>query len=179
MHWLPVETGPGPRVSSLSVQTGVGGWGGWRERLRKGRDEESRTQNWELFVFLGDAEPGLCRCQHQGTGLERSQAPEGRLKHQMVPLVPARKNGSFLKDRISDLSPCEQFYFRGCGTPFPPYQQWGNTGASGMHDSRKISPESMRINHSSSSSSAMPRAWVPGARADGARWMETMPLSKA
>ena len=48
-----------------------------------------------------------------------------------------------------------------------------------MHDSRKISPESMRINHSSSSSSAMPRAWVPGARADGARWMETMPQSKA
>lgn len=34
-------------------------------------------------------------------------------------------------------------------------------------------------NHCSSSSSAMPRARVPGTREGAARWMEMMPLSKA
>lgn len=78
-NWAPAQ-------GELTVCTNTGGgWGRWRERLRKGRDEESRTQNWELFVFLGDAEPGLRRCPYPGTGSERSQAPEGRLEHQMAP----------------------------------------------------------------------------------------------
>lgn len=41
MHWLPVETGPGPRVSSLSVQTQ--GWGvGWMEREVKERKRRGK-----------------------------------------------------------------------------------------------------------------------------------------
>lgn len=51
-------------------------------------------------------------------------------------------------------------------------QQQGNTGTFGMYDGRKISPGSMRTNHSSSSSSAKPRAVI-------ARRMKTMLLSKA
>lgn len=70
-------------------------------------------------------------------------------------------------------------FIMGVAPHFQPYQQQGNTGASGMYDRRKISPGGVRTSHSSSSSSAMLRDRVPGARAGVVRWIETMPLSKA
>lgn len=61
---------------------------------------------------------------------------------------------------------CGQIVFTvGVAFHFQSYQQWGNTGASGMHDAGKISPGSVRTNHSSLPSSAVPKDHVPGAQA--------------
>lgn len=159
----------------LTVQTQDGSGG----RVREGRDEEGWTQNRGLFVFPGGAELGPCT-SHVSIRAQAAKKPGivGGLRHPHGPSAPAGKNGGPLKDRISDPSQCEQVYSG--GTPhFWLYRQWGDTGTSGMHDSRKLSPGSTRTNHSSSSSSAMPRARLSGVRAGATRWMEMMPLSKA
>lgn len=160
----------------LTVQTQDGSGG----RVREGRDEAGWTQNRGLFVFPGGAELGPCT-SHVSSRAQAAKKPGivGGLRHPHGPSAPAGENSGPLKDRMSDPSQCEQVYSGG-GTPhFWLYRQRGDTGTSGMHDSRKLSPGSTRTNHSSSSSSAMPRARLSGVRAGAARWMETMPLSKA
>lgn len=130
-------------------------------------------------VFPGDAGMGPCTSSVR----IRAQAAKrpgivGGLRHPHGPSASAGKNGGPLKDGMSDPSKCDQVYSG--GTPhFWLYQQWGDTGFSGMHDSRKVRPGNTRTSHSSSSSSAMPSARVSGVRAGAARWIETMPLSKA
>lgn len=139
-------------------------WGEGGQEKEETRKAGRRTE--DCLSFLEVRTGSLQEQGHQGQAAEQPRTREGK-----DPDGP-------LKDRRSDPSECEQVYFQ--GTPhFWLYRQQGDTGTSGMHESRKISPGSMRTNHSSSSPSAMPRAPVPGVRAGVARWTETMPLSKA
>lgn len=93
MCWLPVETGPQPRVSSLSVQTQD--WGGWRKEEIKEAGPRSGA------VFPGDAELGLCR-SHVSIRAEAAAEAKATVYAQApkCSCVTVWENGSPLKENV-------------------------------------------------------------------------------